>query len=136
MVGTSHLSTSSVVYRMKTSETGQNGPANLHVRTGRGVVVVGAPGRSQILISDTLQWPRQDGTSPRNFPIWCQLRTCTEPVYSSITGHGAYRRLGMGFGTLESKEESLRKGEEKAAERTGRGRETDKGIQRKQERSG
>lgn len=42
----------------------------------------------------------------------------------------------MGFGTLESKEESLRKGEEKAAERTGRGRETDKGIQRKQERSG
>lgn len=41
----------------------------------------------------------------------CQLRTCTEPVCSSLTDHGEYPGLGMEFGTLESKEENLRKRE-------------------------
>lgn len=48
-----------------------------------------------------------------------------------MIGHGEYPGLGMVLGTgIQGRKR------EKEAERTGRVRETDKGIQRKQERAG
>lgn len=61
MVGTSCLSTCSIVHRMKTSESGQNGPANLHVRSGRGVAVVAALGRASFLSQTLLSDPGRMG---------------------------------------------------------------------------